>query len=81
MGVLTVIAMGLVNLLGFVIGAKIGMAVKKDKEIKLPTVNPVEAVKEHINKREARAEQDRIDKIMQNIERYDGSPNGQVDVG
>lgn len=81
MGALTVIAMGLVNLLGFVIGAKIGMAVKKNEEIKLPTVNPVEAVKEHINKREARAEQDRIDKIMKNIERYDGSPNGQEDVG
>ena len=54
---------------------------KKDEEIKLPSVNPVEAVKEHINKREARVEQDKIDKIMQNIERYDGSPNGQVDVG
>jgi hypothetical protein len=57
------------------------MAVKKDEEIKLPTVNPVELVKEHINKREAQEQQDRIDKIMQNIERYDGSPNGQIDVG
>jgi uncharacterized protein YneF (UPF0154 family) len=81
MEVLAVVLMGLVNLLGFVVGAKIGMAVKKDKEIKLPSVNPVEAVKEHINKREAKIEQDKIDKIMQNIERYDGTPNGQVDVG
>ena len=72
---------GAVNVLCFIVGAKVGMAVKKDEEIKLPSVNPVEAVKEHINKREAKAEQDRIDKIMQNIERYDGSPNGQVDVG
>jgi hypothetical protein len=81
MEALLLVAMGLVNVLCFVIGAKVGMAVKKDEEIKLPTVNPVEAVKEHINKREAKAEQDRIDKIMQNIERYDGSPNGQIDVG
>lgn len=81
MEALLLAVMGLVNVLCFVIGAKVGMAVKKAEEIKLPTVNPVEAVKEHINKREARAEQDRIDKIMQNIERYDGSPNGQVDVG
>ena len=57
------------------------MAAKKDEEIKLPSVSPVEAVKEHINKREARVEQDKIDKIMQNIERYDGSSNGQIDVG
>ena len=78
---LGILAMGAVNVLCFVIGAKVGMAVKKDEEIKLPSVNPVEAVKEHINKREAKIEMDRIDKIMQNIERYDGSPNGQIDVG
>lgn len=81
MEVLLIAVMGIVNVLCFVVGAKVGQAVRKDEEIKLPSVNPVEAVKEHINKREARAEQDRIEKIMQNIERYDGSPNGQVDVG
>jgi hypothetical protein len=81
MEVLLLAVMGIVNVLCFVVGAKVGMAVKKDEEIKLPTVNPVELVKEHINKREAQEQQDRIDKIMQNIERYDGSPNGQIDVG
>lgn len=81
MEALLLVVMGLVNVLCFVIGAKVGMAVKKDEEIKLPSVNPVEAVKEHINKREAKIEQDKIDKIMQNIERYDGTSNGQVDVG
>ena len=81
MEALLLAVMGAVNILCFVIGAKVGMAVKKDEEIKLPSVNPVEAVKEHINKREAKIEQDRIKKIMQNIERYDGSSNGQVDVG
>lgn len=81
MEALTVAVIAFVNLLSFVVGAKVGMAVKKDEEIKLPSVNPVEAVKEHINKREAKIEQDKIDKIMQNIERYDGTPNGQVDVG
>jgi hypothetical protein len=81
MEALTVAVIAFVNLLGFVVGAKVGMAVKKDEEIKLPSVNPVEVVKEHINKREAKIEQDKVDKIMQNIERYDGTPNGQVDVG
>ena len=81
MEVLTIAVMGAVNVLCFLIGAKVGQAVKRDEEIKLPSVNPVEAVKEHINKREAKNEMDRIDKIMQNIERYDGSPNGQIDVG
>jgi hypothetical protein len=81
MEVLLIAVIGIVNVLCFVIGAKVGMAVKKDEEIKLPTMNPVELVKEHINKREAQEQQDKIDKIMQNIERYDGSPNGQIDVG
>jgi hypothetical protein len=81
MEVLLLAVMGIVNVLCFVVGAKVGMAVKKDEEIKLPTMNPVELVKEHINKREAQEQQDKIDKIMQNIERYDGTPNGQVDVG
>ena len=81
MEALLLAVMGAVNVLCFIIGAKVGMAVKKDEGIELPSVNPVEAVKEHINKREAKIEQDRIDKIMQNIERYDGTPNGQVDVG
>jgi hypothetical protein len=81
MEALLLAVMGTVNVLCFIIGAKVGMAVKKDDEIKLPSVNPVEAVKEHINKREAKVEMDRIDKIMQNIERYDGSSNGQIDVG
>ncbi len=81
MEVLILAVFGAVNIFCFLLGAKVGMAVKKDEEIKLPSVNPVEAVKEHINKREAKIEQDRIDKIMQNIERYDGSSNGQIDVG
>jgi hypothetical protein len=81
MEVLLLAVMGIVNVLCFVIGAKVGMAVKKDEEIKLPSMNPVEAVREYKDKRAEREEQARIDKIMQNIERYNGTPNGQVDVG
>ena len=81
MEVATILAIGFVCMACFMLGVKVGQAVKKDEEIKLPSVNPVEAVKEHINKREAKIEQDKIDKIMQNIERYDGTSNGQIDVG
>ena len=81
MEALTIVVMGAVNVLCFLVGAKVGQTVSKGGEVKLPSVSPVEAVKEHINKREAKIEMDKIDKIMQNIERYDGSPNGQIDVG
>lgn len=81
MNTLTFAVMCLSNIACVVIGARLGQKVSKGEEFKLPSVNPVEAVKVHINKREAKIEQDKIDKIMQNIERYDGTPNGQVDVG
>ena len=73
--------MGAVNLLCFVIGAKVGQKVTKGEDIELPSVNPLEAVREHNVKKKAEIEQDRIETIMRNIETYDGTSNGQKDVG
>jgi hypothetical protein len=81
MEVLLLLVMGIMNVLCFCIGAKVGQAVSKGEEVKLPTVNPLEAVREHHAKKEAEMEQSKIDKIMQNIERYDGTGRGQQDVG
>ena len=81
MEVLLLLVMGVINVLCFAYGAKVGQAVSKGEEVKLPTVNPLEAVREHHAKKEAEMEQSKIDKIMQNIERYDGTGRGQQDVG
>jgi hypothetical protein len=81
MEVLLLLVMGIVNVLCFCIGAKVGQTVSKGEEVKLPTVNPLEAVREHNAKKEAEIEQSKIEKIMQNIERYDGTGRGQQDVG
>ena len=43
-------------------------------------LNPVKAIKEHKASKEAKVEQDRISTILQNIENYDGTANGQEDV-
>lgn len=80
MEVLLLAVMGVVNLLCFVVGARVGQKVSKDEEIKLPTVNPVELVREHDKKVKAQVEQDRIETIMRNIEMYDGTSNGQREV-
>jgi hypothetical protein len=80
MEVLLLLVMGVVNVLCFVIGAKVGQAVSKDKEIELPSVNPLEAWREEKAKREAEKEQNKIDVIMQNIENYDGTGANQKDV-
>lgn len=80
MEILLVIGTGLVNVLCFFIGAKIGQTVQKGETIKAPTINPVKLYNEHIDKKEAEAEKNRLDVIMRNIERYDGTGTGQEDV-
>ncbi len=64
----------------FIIGAKVGQTVAKGEKIETPTINPMKAMREHQSKKEAEAEQNRIDTIMQNIDSYDGTSNGQKDV-
>lgn len=80
MEILLVLAVGAMCIGCFIVGAKVGQAVAKGETIETPTVNPLKAIREHDAKKEAKIEQDRIEKIMQNIERYDGTSNGQVDV-
>lgn len=80
MDVLVLAVFGAVNIFCFVLGAKVGQTVAKGEKVEMPNVNPLEAIREHHNKREAEREQDRIDVIMSNIESYDGTGNGQRDV-
>ena len=72
--------MGMTNIFCFMIGAKVGQKVVKGEEVKLPTLDPMKAYREHQERKEAQAEQDRIDVIMKNIDSYDGTGNGQKDV-
>lgn len=80
MEVVLVIATGVICLLSFVVGAKVGQTVSKGEEIKTPVVSPFKAYNERMEKKEAQKEQERIDTIMQNIEKYDGTDRGQADV-
>lgn len=80
MEVLLVAIMAVANILCFIIGAKVGQTVSKGEDIKMPTVNPMQAHRERVAKREAEMEQDRLDTIMRNIESYDGTSRGQEDV-
>lgn len=78
--ILMLFGLGALNMVCFFVGAKIGQKVVKGEEIKLPTVNPIEVIREHKDKQEARWEQDRINAILQNLEAYDGTANGQKEV-
>ena len=50
---LIIAAVAASNIVCFMVGAKVGQAVSKGEEVKLPTVNPLEAVREHNAKKEA----------------------------
>lgn len=78
--VLIVLVVGFMCLACFIAGAKVGQTVSKGEDIKLPEANPLKAYQEHKDKKKADEESDRLKVIMQNIENYDGTSNGQKDV-
>lgn len=80
MEVLLVLVVAAACIVCFLIGAKVGQTVSKGEEIKLPTINPLELVQEHREKRAAREERDKVETILRNIESYDGTAYGQEDV-
>lgn len=74
------LVMGVTNVACFVIGAKVGQAVVKGKEIETPNLNPVEAHRKSKARKEAEREQSRLDTIFENMENYDGTSLGQKEV-
>lgn len=84
MEVLSIAVMGIVNILCFIFGAKVGQSVAKGESVKLPDINPINAIREHTEKTQTekaqRQERERIDTIMHNIDVYDGTSVGQKEV-
>ena len=64
----------------FIIGAKVGQAVKNGEKVETPTVNPMEAYRQHQAKKEAEMEKNRRDTILRNIDNYNGTEYGQEEV-
>lgn len=68
------------NVLCFLIGAIVGQKVSRGEKIEPPTINPIRVKEQLQAKKEADFEQRKIDTVMENIERYDGTAYGQKDV-
>lgn len=79
MEVLLILAIGFVCMACFLMGAKVGQAVAKGEKVELP-INPLLAARERQTKQEAEFEQNRLSAILHNIDRYDGTSDGQKDV-
>ena len=81
--ILLVLVVGLISALNFFLGAKVGQKVVRGEEVETPkisTLNPLNIYKEHQDKRKAEEKKEKIDTILKNIERYDGTEAGQEDV-
>lgn len=77
--ILIVLVVGALNIACFFIGAKVGQKVSKGETLTAP-VNPLKASLEKQERQRQQMEQNRIDTIMRNIDRYDGTARGQEDV-
>lgn len=77
---ITALVVSTLNVVCFFVGAKIGQTVNKCEALQTPTLNPLQLYREHQEKKEADKEQEKINTIMENIERYDGTSNGQKDI-
>lgn len=80
MELLLMAILSLSNIACFLIGAKVGQKVVKGEPVELPTINPLEAYREHQERKEAERVQEKVEAIMRNIDNYDGTAYGQEDV-
>ena len=80
MNILLTLVTGTLCIVSFVMGAKTAQSIKKDKDIELPNLNPLKAIREAQVHKEQMKEQNKLEVIMRNIEAYDGTSNRQEDV-
>jgi uncharacterized protein YneF (UPF0154 family) len=80
MELLLMVLLSLSNIACFLIGAKVGQKVVKGEEVQLPTINPMEIIREQQERKEQQRVQDKVEAIMRNIDNYDGTANGQEEV-
>ena len=71
---------GVLMILAFIVGVSTAQKVNKGEEIKLPSVNPIQAYQEHRESVEAKREQERLNTMLENINNYCGDGMGQKDI-
>lgn len=68
---------GVFIILSYTLGLKNGHKLSNNKSINMPSLNIPKKIREYKNSKEEQKEQERLETILQNIERYDGSEIGQ----
>ena len=78
--VLVCTVFGVFLCISFLLGAKVGQKVANNEPITMPTLNPVKMVKNYKLTKKQQEEIDELNKLMSNIDNYDGSDIGQQEV-
>ena len=80
MEILLILCTGIINVMCFFVGAKVGQKVQNNEPISMPEINPVKVFDEWQDRKEAKKEKTKRDLILENIEAYDGTSVGQKDI-
>lgn len=78
--IILIVSIGIMNILCFFIGAKVGQKVVKGETIQLPKIEPLTAIRQHNENKEVIKLQERDRVISENIDNYNGTSLGQQDV-
>ena len=70
--ILLIVSIGIMNILCFFIGARVGQKVVNKEEIKLPNINPIQAYREYEVKREIDKADEQYKKDLEAINNYNG---------
>ena len=82
MQAITLLVAGAMNILCFIVGARIGQMTKNGEaiEVKTPKIKPLKAKRERQHDKEADRKQKEFDAIMRNVDAYNGTAAGQEDI-
>lgn len=78
--IVLVLAISAVNAWCFLLGAKVSQTVLQGEKVQLPTVDPLNAYRQHQSHKQAQEEKSKLDAIMRNLDNYDGTGFGQEDI-
>ena len=76
--ILLIAVIGVINSICFLLGARTAQKLANKQEVVLP--NPAREIRKIANDSEYRREREKVQKLLDNIDRYDGTPFGQQDV-
>ena len=78
--IILLLLVGGMELLAFLIGARVGQKVINKEPVELPTINPLTLYKEHKEKVEISKEQEKLNTMLENINNYDGTSAFQKEI-